>query len=218
MTMHLQRDLEQLKKRVTYLGSKVETSARKILSAIVNRNPTDLEELYQSEEEINQLEVEIESECLKILALHQPVASDLRFIIVVLKVNNDLERMGDQAVNLVERVQAIAEEPPLHVALPFVEMGDYVERMVNSSLNALLNHDTGVARQVMEMDDRVDELHAGVYRTLRELMVSDPTTISASVSYITISANLERIADLATNIAEEVIFMEEGSVIRHRAD
>ena len=215
MTMHLQRDLEQLRKQLIHLGSRVETSTRKIVEAIVKRDPSDLVELEAAEEDINRLEVDIENECLKILALHQPVAGDLRFLIVVLKVNNDLERMGDQAVNLVERVQAIADAKPMPVTLPFDEMGEYVKRMVSLALEALLKSDTNVARQVLDMDDHVDELHASVFETLRAVMRDDPDSIPAAVSCITISTNLERMGDLATNIAEEVIFMEEGSVIRH---
>lgn len=216
MTMHLQRDLEQLRKQLIDLGSRVETSTRKIVEAIVRRDLSELDELEAAEEEINSLEVDIENECLKILALHQPVAGDLRFIIVVLKVNNDLERMADQAVNLTERVQSIADEKPIEVTLPFAEMGEYVKKMVSLSLEALLKADPSVAREVLDMDDRVDELHASVFSTLRDYMRDVPDSIPAAVSCITISTNLERMGDLATNIAEEVIFMEEGSVIRHR--
>ena len=215
MTMHLQRDLEQLRKQLIDLGSRVETSTRKIVEAIVQRDPSELEGLEVAEEEINRLEVDIENECLKILALHQPVAGDLRFIIVVLKVNNDLERMADQAVNLTERVQAIADARPLEVSLPFAEMGEYVKKMVSLSLDALLKADTSLAREVLDMDDRLDELHASVFSLLREHMRDLPDSIPAAVSCITISTNLERMGDLATNIAEEVIFMEEGSVVRH---
>ena len=215
MTMHLQRDLEQLRKQLIDLGSRVETSTRKIVEAIVRRDPSELEGLEVAEEEINRLEVDIENECLKILALHQPVAGDLRFIIVVLKVNNDLERMADQAVNLTERVQAIADARPLEVSLPFAEMGEYVKKMVSLSLDALLKADTSLAREVLDMDDRLDELHASVFSLLREHMRDLPDSIPAAVSCITISTNLERMGDLATNIAEEVIFMEEGSVVRH---
>jgi len=215
MTMHLQRDLEQLRKQLIDLGSRVETSTRKIVEAIVRRDPSELEGLEAAEEVINRLEVDIENECLKILALHQPVAGDLRFIIVVLKVNNDLERMADQAVNLTERVQAIADARPLEVSLPFAEMGEYVKKMVSLSLDALLKADTSLAREVLDMDDRLDELHASVFSLLREHMRDLPDSIPAAVSCITISTNLERMGDLATNIAEEVIFMEEGSVVRH---
>jgi phosphate transport system protein len=215
MTMHLQRDLEQLRKQLIDLGSRVETSTRKIVEAIVRRDPSELEGLEAAEEVINRLEVDIENECLKILALHQPVAGDLRFIIVVLKVNNDLERMADQAVNLTERVQAIADSRPLEVSLPFAEMGEYVKKMVSLSLDALLKADTSLAREVLDMDDRLDELHASVFSLLREHMRDLPDSIPAAVSCITISTNLERMGDLATNIAEEVIFMEEGSVVRH---
>ena len=215
MTMHLQRDLEQLRKQLIDLGSRVETSTRKIVEAIVRRDPSELEGLEAAEEVINRLEVDIENECLKILALHQPVAGDLRFIIVVLKVNNDLERMADQAVNLTERVQAIADARPLEVSLPFAEMGEYVKKMVSLSLDALLKADTSLAREVLDMDDRLDELHVSVFSLLREHMRDLPDSIPAAVSCITISTNLERMGDLATNIAEEVIFMEEGSVVRH---
>ena len=161
-------------------------------------------------------EVAIEEECLKILALHQPVASDLRFVVGVMKVNNDLERMGDQAVNIAEHAKFIAENPPLGVPLDYHRMADVVRTMVRSSLDAQVNRDTDLARKVCLMDDEVDQLHSGMFEVLEARMKQDPDEIERAVRYLSASRDLERIADLATNIAEDVVFMVEGEVIRHR--
>jgi len=174
-----------------------------------------LDELFEGEERINQMEVDIQEECLKVLALHQPVATDLRFIVAVLKVNNDLERMGDQAINIAGRVRSLMGEKPLSAPVDFVAMGEVARRMVHLSLEALVNQDVAAARRVGEMDDELDEMHANSYRIIQEAMKEDPDMIKTGVSYLTISSNLERIGDLSTNIAEETVFMEEGEVVRH---
>ena len=160
----------------------------------------------------------IEEECLKILALHQPVAFDLRYIIVVLKVNNDLERMGDQAVNIAERVTALADMDRLVVDLDFATMGSICGKMVQRSIEALVRQDVVIAQKVLDMDDELDALHSRSYKTLQNVMKEDLSTIVPAISHLTISNNLERLGDLATNIAEEIIFMEEGEVVRHQEE
>lgn len=215
MTKHLQRDLEGLRKRILMLGSLVEQVTDKSIKAISGLDEKILQDILKDEDRINQMEVDIEEECLKVLALHQPVAIDLRFVIVVLKVNNDLERMGDQAVNIAGRVHSLAEHPRLSTPVDFPAMGDIARRMVRQSLEALVNQDVGLARKVREMDDELDDMHAETYRLMQGAMAETPSIIVPAVSYLTISANLERIGDLSTNIAEEVIFMEEGEVVRH---
>lgn len=215
MSKHLQRDIERLRKNILMLGTLVEEATDKSIKAIGRGDKAILDELFKGEERINQMEVDIEEECLKILALHQPVATDLRFIVAVLKVNNDLERMGDQAVNIADRVKALMGEKPLDVDVDFEAMGDIARRMVHLSLESLVDQDVESARKVGEMDDELDDMHARTYQIMQAAMAKDPSIIQSAVSYLTISSNLERIGDLSTNIAEETVFMEEGEVVRH---
>lgn len=215
MSKHLQRDIERLRKDILMLGSLVEEATDKSIKVIGRSDEKILDELFEGEERINQMEVDIQEECLKVLALHQPVATDLRFIVAVMKVNNDLERMGDQAINIAGRVRSLMGEKPLSAPVDFVAMGEVARRMVHLSLEALVNQDVEAARRVGEMDDELDEMHADSYRIIQEAMKEDPEMIKTGVSYLTISSNLERIGDLSTNIAEETVFMEEGEVVRH---
>ncbi len=217
MTMHLQRDLDNLRKSILLLGAKVEENINHAITLQADRDLSITAQMRAAEDEINEMEVAIEEECLKVLALHQPVAVDLRFIIVVLKVNNDLERMGDQAINVLERIEFLAQYPRVEEDLEFEAMGELVKIMVKSCLDALVNHEIDLAKWVCQLDDKVDAIHAGMFIKLREIMQSNSRSIAPSQSLLTISSNFERIADLATNIAEEVIFMEEGEVVRHRA-
>ena len=216
MTMHLQRDLDNLRKSILILGARVEENINHAISLQANRDLSITALMREAEVEINEMEVTIEEECLKVLALHQPVAVDLRFIIVVLKVNNDLERMGDQAINVLERIEFLAQYPRIEENLEFGAMGELVKTMVKSCLDALVNHEVALAKSVCKLDDEVDTIHAAMYVKLRSVMESDARLIAPSLSLLTISSNFERIADLATNIAEEVIFMEEGEVVRHK--
>ena len=215
MSKHLQRDIERLRKNILMLGTLVEEATDKSIKAITRTDEKMLDELFRGEERINQMEVDIEEECLKVLALHQPVATDLRFIVAVLKVNNDLERMGDQAINIADRIRHLIGKTPLTGLVDFAAMGEVARRMVHLSLEALVERDVDLARRVGEMDDELDDMHAGNYDIMQEAMAKDPAIIETAVSYLTISSNLERIGDLSTNIAEETIFMEEGDVVRH---
>lgn len=198
------------------LGAMVEASAAKAIAALQNFDPVLIEEILQAEEEINNAEVEIEEECLKIMALHQPVAIDLRYLMVVLKVNNDLERMADQLVNIAERIKFLIDQERVVADLEFKKMGEISSAMVRMSIGALVGQDSKVAREVLSMDDELDELHARTYRTLQEVMQDKPNMVIPACSYLTISSNLERLGDLATNIAEEIIFMIDGEIMRHR--
>jgi len=214
--MHLQRDLDNLRKSILLLGARVEENINHAISLQANRDLSITALMREAEVEINEMEVTIEEECLKVLALHQPVAVDLRFIIVVLKVNNDLERMGDQAINVLERIEFLAQHPRIEASLEFGAMGELVKTMVKSCLDALVNHEVALAKSVCKLDDKVDAIHAAMFVKLRSIMEADARLIAPSLSLLTISSNFERIADLATNIAEEVIFMEEGEVVRHK--
>ena len=217
MTVHLQRDLDSLKKDIVHLGSLVQNSTQSVVEFLGTKSEQQLQEVLEYEDRINELEVDIEEHCLKVLALHQPVAIDLRFIIVIMKVNNDLERMGDQAVNISHRVKSLIDGPELPISLPIDEMTNAVQRMVSLSLEALVSQDPAIARKVVDMDDIVDDLNAQTYDLIRETIQADPSLVNSAMSMATISSNLERIGDLCTNIAEEVIFMVEGQVIRHQS-
>lgn len=216
MTVHLQRDLDSLKKDIVHLGSLVQNSTQSVVEFLGTKSEQQLQDVLEYEDRINELEVDIEEHCLKVLALHQPVAIDLRFIIVIMKVNNDLERMGDQAVNISHRVKSLIDGPELPISLPIDEMTNAVQRMVSLSLEALVSQDPAIARKVVDMDDIVDDLNAQTYDLIRETIQANPSLVNSAMSMATISSNLERIGDLCTNIAEEVIFMVEGQVIRHQ--
>ena len=216
MTVHLQRDLDSLKKDIVHLGSLVQDSTQSVVEFLGTKSEQQLQNVLEYEDRINELEVDIEEHCLKVLALHQPVAIDLRFIIVIMKVNNDLERMGDQAVNISHRVKSLMDGPELPISLPIDEMTIAVQKMVSLSLEALVSQDPAIARKVVDMDDIVDDLNAQTYDLIRETIQANPSLVNSAMSMATISSNLERIGDLCTNIAEEVIFMVEGQVIRHQ--
>lgn len=215
MTKHFDRDLRRLGQQISELGQLVVEASDKAIVMLQNFDLVLADEILATEQRINDMEVDIEEECLKIMALHQPVASDLRYVITILKVNNDLERMGDQVVNIAERVKFIADKPRVVVDVDFRKMSEISSRMVRMVLDALVREDAMKAREVLAMDDDLDALHARSFSVLQEVMARKPEMIAPGVSYLTISSNLERIGDLATNIAEDIIFMEEGEVVRH---
>lgn len=217
--MHLRRDLDLLKREILELGGMVEVAINDAIVALKNRRIDLAEKVVEREDEINEKEVQIEEECLKILALHQPVARDLRFIVVTLKVNNDLERMGDFALNIAERSLFLSTQDPIPTMPEFFEVvPETVRTMVRNALDALVKMDIELAREVMAMDDTVDDINRQMYSQLQQLMKTDPSTIERAVHVLSTSRYMERIADLATNIAEDVIFMVEGIVVRHNDD
>ncbi len=215
MSKHLQRDLENLKKEILTMGALVEEAMNRSLEALLERRIDLAEKVIEGDREVDMKEIQIEEECLKILALHQPVAADLRFIIVVLKVNNDLERIGDLAQNIAERAAYLARKEPIDVPPDFLRMIEKVRTMVARSLDALVNSDTAAARAICREDRDVDEVHRHMYDALQDGMSADPKTVKRAVNTLSVSKNLERIADYATNIAEDVVFMVDGEVIRH---
>ena len=215
MSIHLQKDLEHLDKELLILSSMVEDATNRAMLALVDRRLDLARQVMREDDRINHREVLIEEECLKMLALHQPVAADLRFIVAVLKVNNDLERMGDLAVNIAERAAYLATREPLQVSLDFPKMAEGVRDMVRKSLDALSNMNPRLARHVLSMDDEIDEANRNMFDILQELMHRDSSTIERAVHLLSASRYLERIADLATNIAQDVVYMSEGRLIRH---
>lgn len=219
MSLHLQRDLDHLKKEILTVGGLVEEAINDAIRALRNRDSSRAQAVIDTEYVIDEKEVDIEEECLKILALHQPVATDLRFIVVILKVNNDLERMGDFATNIAQRALFLSEHDPLPDLLEFIEeLPGMVQKMVRDTLDALVKMDVNLARKVMKADDAVDDLNRRMYIKVNEAIQKDPKVSDRAISLLSTSRYLERIGDLSTNIAEDVVFMVEGNVVRHDSD
>jgi len=216
MSRHLARDLDRLKEQLLRTGVLVEEAINRATSAFLESRPAEAQDVICGDGVINAREVETEEQCLKILALHQPVAVDLRFIVTAMKVNNDLERMGDLAVNIAERAESLSGPDALPVPSEIPEMVMLVRNMVRRSLDSLVNLDPDLAREVLAEDDRVDDLNRRVFAVLQESMKENPRAVPPGITYLSVSRNLERVADLATNIAEDVIFLVEGEVVRHR--
>ena len=216
MKKHLQRELEKLKKRILSLGAMAEESVRMAIQAFETRDRKLALEIIEADKKIDEAEVEVEEECLKILALHQPFAVDLRFINAVIKINNDLERVGDEAVNIAERVANIAGKPPVNVPFEYGVMAEKSEAMLQSSLDALVNLDADLAYKVCLLDDEVDKINHDIYDKIKGVIRRQPERVGYLINLLLISRHLERIADHATNIAEEVIYMVEGKIPRHR--
>ena len=217
MPRHLQMELDNLKKELLYIASMVENATEKALIALIERQGELAQEVIDQDDLIDDMEVKIEEECLKILALYQPVANDLRFVITVLKVNNDIERVGDLAVNIAERAIYLSSREVLGVTLNLPEMIADVMAMLRGSLDALTQKNTELARRIIAMDDKVDEANRKIYKALQQVMHENPDSIKRAVHLLSASRHLERIADLATNICEDVVYMVEGEVIRHQA-
>lgn len=212
---HLQRDLDHLKKEILTVGSLVEQAMEKAERVLSHRVASLADEVAAGDKEIDRREVEVEESCLKILALHQPVAADLRFIIAVLKVNNDLERMGDLTKNMARRAASLVDGPALECAPELNRMAAEVRMMLSMSLDSLVRTDVAIARKVLDMDDSVDEANRDMFIQVREALEKNAEDTYRGIQAISISRNLERIGDLATNIAEDVIFMVEGELVRH---
>jgi len=215
MTLHLRREVDKLKAMLSSLSTHVEESVQKAVGSILDRDVAPAEAVIAHDPDIDQMEVDVEEECLKILALHQPVAADLRFIVAALKLNNDLERIGDLAVNIAElgRNLAVGER----VEIPYDLRGMYgiVRGMLKDSLDALMNTDAALARDVRLRDDSVDAINRQMYPDVQAAIRANPQHIESLIRLLRVSHNMERIADHATNIAEDVIYMVEGGIVRH---
>jgi len=216
VAIHLLRDLENLKRELLTVGSLVEDATNKAILALVDRRPELAEEVRVGDRVVDKQEVHVEDVCLKILALHQPVATDLRFVVAVLKVNNDLERVGDLAGNIASRARDLASGEPVPVPAEINEMSTRVRAMLCDCLNALVGADLDLARKVLSDDEAVDTLHLAIFGLIEARMRAEPERIGAWIQLLSVSRYLERIADLATNIAEDVIFMVQGELVRHQ--
>ena len=218
MTVHLHRDMDELRKELLGMGSLVEEAINKAIHALANRDRVMAREVIDTDSRIDLKEVEVEEECLKLLALHQPVAVDLRYVVTCLKVNNDLERMGDLAVNIAERADYLARHAVLALPGELTRMADGVRAMVRDSLDSLVRKDTELARDVLKRDDIIDEHNRKMFDKMTKLMMKDAEQVKQAIAFMSSSRALERVADHATNVAEDVIFMIEGEIIRHRSE
>lgn len=215
MSQHLQNEIQKLKRSILTLGKMVEDSVELAVTALSKRDELLAQKVIDMDEGIDRSEVDLEEDCLKILALHQPVANDLRYVVAVLKINNDLERIGDLAVNIAERAIRLAKHPGVSIPFDFVNMASKVQNMLRNCLKAVVNMDTKVAGEVSNSDDEVDDLHSNVYDIVADCIRKDVDNINSYIQFIVISRALERIADHATNIAEDVVYMIEGEIVRH---
>jgi phosphate transport system protein len=211
-------ELKDLKEKLLYEGGLVERAIRDATRALLERNSDLAEIVIDDDKIINAKEIEIDEFCLKLLALRQPAARDLRFITMAIKINYDLERIGDMAVNICERALELSNEPPLKPYIDLPKMADLVQRMVKESLDAFVREDVDLAWKVVRDDEGTDTLLGQIFRDVISYMTADPKTIGRGTRLLFISKYLERMADHAVNIAELVIFMVEGKIIRHQSD
>jgi len=218
MPRHLQREIERLKKKILELSALVEDSVRKAVKSIAERNADIAQKIIDTDQAIDQMEVDIEEDCLKILALNQPVAIDLRFIVAVLKINNDLERVGDLASNIAERAIFLSGRVKIDIPFDYPGMTELAQSMLKKSLDALVNMDSKMAREVLITDDRIDSMHREMYFQIAEGIRKNPEQLDSYINLLAVSRQLERIADHATNIAEDAIYMIDGEIVRHRGD
>jgi phosphate transport system protein len=215
MTRYFHEELEQVKEKVLKLGSLVEAMVENAVASLVDRDSRLAEETIASDDRADRLEVEIDEDCVRMLALFQPAAGDLRFLTTAMKVSTDLERMADQAVNISERVLELNEEPQLKPYIDIPIMSQLSQKMLRECLDAFVRKDVELAREVIEADNKVDALKNQVFRELLTFMMGDTTTIPRAIRLLLVSRHLERVADHATNIAEMVIFLVEGKNVRH---
>jgi len=216
VSLHLERQIDRLKQMILSVGTLVEEAVQNGIRAVETRDPKLAEQVIQGDSKIDLVEIDVEEECLHTLALHQPVAFHLRFVVAVLKMNNDLERMGDLAVNIAEQAQFLCDMPPLN-QLPYdlTEYSRLVQTMVKSSLDAMVNSDAALAQTVRMQDKEVDEMHRRTYERVAELIQQAPSRTEALIHMLSVSRQLERIADHAVNVAEDVIYMVQGTILRH---
>lgn len=215
MSVLLSREIVSLKKKILQMTALVEESVRKAIGAVKDKNAVLAEEVVLNDDQIDLMENELEEECLKILALHQPVAIDLRYVVVCLKINNDLERIGDLAVNIADRAKAISRDEDDFMPESITKMIDAAIAMLKKSLDAFIEMDSGLAREVSLMDDVLDELNRNMYLEIKKLIMEEPGRTGYLLHILGVSRQLERIGDYAVNISEDVIYMIDGKIVRH---
>jgi len=215
MPRHFHEELEALKQTLLAMGGLVEDQIRRAMRALLERDDAIAQEVIDRDRQVNTYDVEVDEQCVNLLALHQPAAGDLRFITTAMKIVTDLERIGDQAVNIAQRALELNREPQLKPYIDLPRMADRAQRMVKESLDAFVARDTELARKVCAEDAEVDALKEQIFRELLTFMMEDPRTVSRAIRVILISRFMERVADHATNIAEMVIYLVEGKMVRH---
>ena len=215
MPRHFHEELEALKQTLLAMGGLVEDQIRRVMRALLERDDAAAREVIERDRQVNAYDVEIDETCVNLLALHQPAAGDLRFITTAMKIVTDLERIGDQAVNIAQRALELNQEPQLKPYIDLPRMAERAQAMVKESLDAFVTRDTELARRVCAADAEVDGLNEQIFRELLTFMMEDARTIPRAIRLILISRFLERVADHATNIAEMVIYMVEGKMVRH---
>ncbi len=216
MEIHFDEELKLLKQKLLWMADTAQSMIGQAVKALSDRKASLVDQVLLTEKKVNQMEVEIEEEAIRLLARRQPIAKDLRLLVALLKINGNIERIADQACNISETALYVLQEPPLQIPLVDIpQMAVFVQKMVKDSIHAFVHHDPALAQNVCERDDEVDWINDQIFRVLLTHMMENPRVITRAVDIILISRNLERIADHATNIGEEVVFIEQGRNIRH---
>jgi phosphate transport system protein len=215
MERHFQEEFKALREKLFQMGLLVEGAIEKAVEALLKRSSELASQVFEEEKIINQLEIEIDEKGHSLFALCQPVASDLRLLTMILKINTDLERMGDHAVNIAQKSQVLIEEAFLKTSFPLEAMTGSVQRMVRNALDSFMNENVDLARKVLASDDAVDDYNDRLYTDMTDLMQEDPSKVRQALSLVMIGHNLERVADLANNIAEDTIYLKQGKEVRH---
>lgn len=216
MKKHYADQLSHLKETVLRMGGLVEQMTHRVVQALVERKPGMLADVRAMEAQVNQLHIDVDEICLEIIALRQPAAKDLRFITAAMKINTDMERIGDQAINITESAESLLAVPPLKPLIDIPRMAEIAKGMLKDALDAFVNGNDTLALATIKRDDDVDQLKDQVFRELLTYMMADPATIPRAMDLILVSRHLERIADHATNICEDVVFMVQGKDVRHQ--
>jgi phosphate transport system protein len=216
LVRHFQEELEALKERLLGMGGLAEERMRIAVRGLTDRDPDALQAVLTGDEPVNDLHIEVDDRCFKLLALHQPMAADLRAIVAAVKINTDLERVGDLAVNIAEAGKRYLQHPPVKPLIDIPRMGELAQVMLRDALDGFVRHDVSLAEAVLAKDDTLDALKTQIFRELLTYMLQDPATIEPSLDLILISRHLERIGDHATNVAEDVIFMVSARDVRHQ--
>jgi phosphate transport system protein len=214
---HFQQELGSLKERLLAMGGLAEDRVRTAMQGLVDRDGALIDEVLNGDMPLNELHIEIDEQCLKLLALHSPMAADLRAVMAAIKINSDLERVGDMAVNIAEAARRYASHPPVKKLIDIPRMASTAQSMLRDALDSYVRGDMELAQAVLDEDDVLDSLKTQVFRELLTYMLQDPSTIEPALDLILISRHLERIGDHATNVAEDVIFMVSGRDVRHHA-
>jgi phosphate transport system protein len=218
MVRHFEQDLDALRGQLLQMGGAAEAIVRKSIDALRRRDPGLCEEVIADDRLLDRLEIEVEERCVTLLARRQPMAGDLRFITAALKISNDLERVGDHAVNIADSGLKLASEPPLKPLVDIPRMADLAIGMLRDALDAFVRGDAVRARELCQRDDLVDDLDDQLFRELLTYMMENPANVTRAMELILVARNLERVADLATNVAEEVVFIAEARIIKHHAE